>query len=392
MSKVIVHIDLNAFFARAEEIKDPSLENKPLAIGHLGRAGIVSTCSYAARKYGVHSAMPMSQAKKLCPDLIIKPGDYRFYSLLSHQFINFVKRYTKIIEVASCDECYADFTDTLKNVKDCKQLFLDLQQQLFKETKLKCSIGVGPTKFLAKMGSDYKKPMGLTIIRKRDIPSLLYPLPIEDMFLVGKRSAPRLRSVGINTIGDLAKAFDNKNQDVINILGKLTTELSKWLKGEGSDEVITEFDEAKSVSASLTLEEDTDSIDIIQRGFEEACHELIYRLNRENKYGTTIQIMVKDNEYKAHNKSLTIDTPTNKYETIFTNAMKLYMKNYQGMIIRAVGVALQNLADPKDTAIQMTLFDYQKHEEESTTKLLINELNRKLDKPMLKRASEAKKK
>ena len=178
-SKVIVHIDLNAFFARCEEIKNPDLEGKPVAIGHDGRGGVVSTCSYEARKYGVSSAMPMFKAKKLCRKLIIMPCDYRFYSLMSKTFFNFVKRYTPIIEMASVDELFADFTLPLKNEKDPVAFFRKLQDDLFKETGLKCSIGVSTTKFLAKMASDYQKPMGLTIIRKRDIPDIIFPLKIE---------------------------------------------------------------------------------------------------------------------------------------------------------------------------------------------------------------------
>ena len=118
MAKVIVHIDLNAFFVRCEELKDPTLINKPVAVGHEGRSGIVSTCSYAARSYGVSSGMPMFQAKKLCPDLIIKPVDFKFYHTLSSKFFDFVKTYTKFVESASVDECYADFTDVLKNVNE----------------------------------------------------------------------------------------------------------------------------------------------------------------------------------------------------------------------------------------------------------------------------------
>ena len=205
MSKVIVHIDLNAFFARCEEIKDPSLENKPVAIGHDGRGGIVSTCSYAARKYGVSSAMPMFKARQLCPNLIVIPGDYHYYSSMSKKFFNFVRRYTKLVEPASVDECFADFTDAVKGQKDVVSFFRKLQEDLFKETGLKCSIGVSTTRFLAKMASDYQKPMGLTIIHKRDIKNILFPLKVESMFGVGKRTAPRLKSVGIKTIGEMTR-------------------------------------------------------------------------------------------------------------------------------------------------------------------------------------------
>ena len=169
MAKVILHIDLNQFFVRCEELKDPTLINKPVAVGHDGRSGIVSTCSYKAREFGVRSGMPMFQAKKLCPELIVKPVDFRFYGVLSREFFKFVKSYTTLVENASIDECYADFTIPLKGIKDVEVYFKDFQKKLFSKTGLNCSIGIAPNRFLAKMGSDYKKPNGITIVRKKDI-------------------------------------------------------------------------------------------------------------------------------------------------------------------------------------------------------------------------------
>ncbi|NLB49235.1 MAG: DNA polymerase IV, partial [Erysipelotrichia bacterium] len=220
MSKIIVHIDLNAFFVRCEEIKDPTLEGKPVAVGRIGRSGIVSTCSYEARKFGVHSGMPMFKALALCKDLIVKQVDFNFYSVLSREFMMFVRTYTKKMEIASVDECYADFTEELKGVKDPIAYFRQFQKELYKKTKLYCSIGIAPTKFLAKMASDFKKPNGITILRKRDISKMLYDLPIEKMFGIGKKTSPRLKSVGVKTIGDLAKAIDSNNEDVKAILGR----------------------------------------------------------------------------------------------------------------------------------------------------------------------------
>lgn len=388
MSRVIVHIDLNAFFVRCEEIKDPSLEGKAVAVGHEGRCGIVSTCSYKAREYGVRSGMPMFKAKELCPHLIIKPDDFRYYGTLSRAFHEFVKSYTPKVEKASVDECYADFTDVIKGVKDVKGFFLKLQQDLYNKTKLKCSIGVAPTKFLAKMGSDYKKPMGLTIIRRRDIPAILYPLPIGDMFGIGKKSAPRLQSVGINTIGDLAERCNRDDPELMNIMGKFYYVIKDWINGYGSDEVDTEPWDPKSIGNSSTFSHDTDSFDEIKQMFENLSKEVSDRCVRENKIGNTIQIVVKEATFVSHNKSITFQNPTNDWKVIFDKAVDLYEKNFLGLNVRLVGVTLQNLINPKDMSIQMSLFDYEKHEEESATKLLINELNRKMKKPMLLRASE----
>ena len=392
MAKVIVHIDLNAFFVRCEEIRNPSLENKPVAIGHDGRGGIVSTCSYKAREYGIHSAMPMFQAKKLCPNLLILPSDFRYYWALSATFMNFVKRYTKLVEIASVDECYADFTETVKGVKDVPAFFRQLQLDLFKETKLKCSIGVASSKFLAKMGSDYQKPMGLTIIRKKDIAKILYPLPLEKMYGVGKKTAPRLKSIGVSTIGDLAYRCNQEDRDTKDILGKFFYVIKDWLNGNGSDEIIFEPEDPKSIGNSSTFMHDTSSIDEIRQMFENLSKEVSSRAIKEGKIGNTIQIVVKESDFKVHNKSITFETPTNDYKVILNLAMSLFSNNFNGLTVRLVGVTLQNLIDPHDMAIQMSLFDFEKHEEESATKLLINELNRKLNKPSLMRASEVKRK
>ena len=388
--KIIVHIDLNAFFARCEEIKNPALEGKPVAIGHEGRGGIVSTCSYAARKFGVSSAMPMFKAKKLCPQLIVLPVDYHFYSMMSKTFFSFVRRYTSLVEAASVDECFADFTDALKAEKDPVSFFRKLQEDLFKETGLKCSIGVSTTRFLAKMASDYQKPMGLTIIHKRDIPSIIFPLKIEAMFGVGKKTSPRLKSIGINTIGDLYNMMTSDNSDVRNILGKSFATLKEWLEGNGSDVVETEKWDPKSIGNSTTLPFDSDDPVVIKKYFLDLAKEVSMRSKREEKLGHTIQIVVKNVDFKSFNKSVSLDNPTNDYKIIFEKAWELYEKNFKGIMLRLVGITLQNLINPKEMAVQMSLFDYESHEKEDTTKIIINNINRSLKKPLLKRASEVK--
>lgn len=390
MAKVIVHIDLNAFFVRAEEIRDPSLENKPVAIGHLGRGGVVSTCSYEARKYGVSSAMPMNKAIKLCPQLIIVPPDYRFYITLSHQFKNYIRSITPIVESASIDELFADFTDIVKNKKNVIGYFKSIQLELFKRTGLKCSIGIGPTRFLAKMGSDYQKPMGITVIRRKDIKNILYPLPIKDMFGVGKKTAPRLEHIGVKTIGELANRLNNNDDLTLKILGKFSEELKLWVNGYGSDEIYLEFDNPKSIGNSTTLKSDTNQFEIIKQTFAMLVEEVSMRAKKELMVGNTIQIMVKDTNYQAHNKSMTIDKLTNENKDILSTCLKLYERNFLDLTVRAIGVTLQNLVSIKDSSIQMTFFDYERHEEENRTKLIINDLNRRYKGANLKRASELK--
>lgn len=388
MSKIIVHIDLNAFFATAEEIRNPALINKPVIIGNDGRKGIVSTASYPARKFGIHSGMPTFQAKRLCPDVIILPVDFRYYGLLSREFFAFVSKYSKKVEKASVDECYVDMTETLQGVTDVQTFLTEMQNKLLAKTGLKCSIGVGPTKFLAKMASDMKKPMGLTILRRRDIPRLLFPLPIRDFYGIGRKTAPVLEASGIKTIGDLARAINADDPNLQLILGKFFFVIKDWVNGYGNDEVDLEPWDPKSIGNSSTFMHDTNDFSEIKEMISTLAKEVSERAQAERKKGSTVQLVIKDTEFKTINRSITFSEPTNEFQVIFDKALTLLERHYKGQAIRLVGVTLQNLIDPRDLIIQMSLFDYRKHEEESETKLLINELNRKLTKPMLIRASE----
>lgn len=390
MSKVIVHIDLNAFFVRAEEIRDPSLEGKPVAIGKEGRAGIVSTCSYKAREYGVHSGMPMFQAKQLCPNIIILPSDFRFYRTLSHIFMAFVRNYTKVIEIASIDECYADFTEAIKGINDVEGYFRKLQTDLYNKTKLKCSIGVAPTKFLAKMGSDYQKPMGLTIIRKRDIKKILYPLSLDKLFGVGKKTLPKLQAIGLKTIGQLAEKMDEDNKDVMEIMGKFYFTMKEWLNGKGSDEVITEAWDPKSLGHSTTLPHDSDDFNEIKAIYERLCKDVAREVKKEKKMGFTVQINIKEANFVNHNKSVTLDRPIDSWELIYKYAINLYEKNFLSYNVRLIGVTLQNLVSKKDVIVQMNLFNLEE-EQVDETNVVIDKINKKFEKPILMRASDMKK-
>lgn len=386
-----MHIDLNAFFVTAEELRDPTLIGKPVIVGSVGRAGIVSTCSYEARKYGIRSGMPTFKATKLCKNVIIINSDHKYYSKLSKEFFSYIKTITDNIEPASIDEAFVDVTDVVKD-KNATEFFKNLQRELYNKTHLKCSIGVAPTKFLAKMASDMKKPMGLTILRRRDFKSKIYPLPIADMYGIGKKTSPRLEALGIKTIGELAFKLNEDDKDVANLLGKFAYVLKDWLNGKGDDEVVSLPWSPKSIGNSTTLIENTHDYQTIVETIKELSKEISERAKKEDKKGKTIQLVIKDNHFRTRNKSITINELTNDETTIANKAIFLYEKYFddQDVLVRLVGVTLQNLISPEDEIIQMSLFNYEKFEEESRTKLIINELNRKFGKDVLKRASEAK--
>ena len=389
MSKIILHIDLNAFFVRCEEIKDPSLEGKPVIIGHNGRGGIVSTCSYKAREYGVRSGMPTYQALLKCKDAIVIPGDYHYYQAKSNDFFTFIKRYTRLVELASIDECFADFTDVLKNEENPLVFLRNMQKELYKETKLMCSIGVAPTRFLAKMASDMKKPNGLVVIRKKDARKMLSPLPIEDFFGIGKKTSPKLRELGINTIGDLIKRIDEDDAQVKLAFGKFYYVIKDWINGKGGDEINTEPWDPKSVGHSTTLFSDAVSIEELEKQLRELSEEVSRDAKRENKKGKTVQLVLKDNEFKVINRSKRLGKLSNDFEDIFKTALELLKANYDGRPTRLIGVTLQQLQNPKETYEQLSIFDnYEQIKEENETRLLIGDLNRMMNKSIFKTAGD----
>lgn len=390
MSKIILHIDLNTFFVRCEEIKDPSLEGKPVIIGHKGRGGIVSTCSYEARKYGVCSGMPTFKALRLCKDAILIEHGFDFYHQKSKEFFKFIEQYSPIIEKASIDECFVDMTKQLKGIKDVEKYLKDMQMELFRQTSLKCSIGVAPTKFLAKMASDMKKPMGLTIIHRRDAKKMLSPLPIKDFFGIGKKTAPRLEAQGIKTIGDLINLIDTDESEAQRILGSFYYQIKDWVNGYGNDIVNTEPFDPKSIGCSTTFLQDTNDIDDIKDYLRTVSKEVSERAKEANKIGYGVQLVIKDNNFKTINRSKQLNKPTNDFAVIYNEACLLLEKNLQGRVSRLVGVTLQNLIDPIDATEQISIFDnFQESEKEAETRMIISEINKKMNKAILKTASQS---
>ena len=396
MAKVIVHIDLNQFFVRCEEIKNPTLIGKPVAVGGDGRKGIVSTCSYEARSYGIHSGMPTFQAKMLCKNLILLPGDYKFYELMSKEFISYIRRCTRKIEQMSIDECFCDFTDVFKNQNiNNPELYLKkLQDGLFKTTKLKCSIGVAPTKFLAKMGSDYKKPMGITIIRKKDIKDILFPLPVKDLFGIGKKTYPKIERAGYKTIGDLYYGIKNNDEALSNFFGSYKQDLIDELEGNSSDVVSTGPSDPKSMGMTRTLDFDSNDKFYIRNFLANLINNILDDFSGSGRLCKTIQITYKNANHEEGFQTTTVsksfDNYTDSREEIYREGIKLFEKTYKGEEIRLIGFTLKNLKDKHDVVVQMTFDNFERHESENKTQLLINELNRKAKKPIFFRLSDLK--
>lgn len=396
MKRIILHCDLDAFFCRAEEIKNPSLENEAFIVGGDGRRGIVSTCSYKAREYGIHSGMPTFQAKMLCPNIKIINSDFPFYQLLSREFFHYLKKYSSKIEPMSIDECFVDLTDYFyKNKKDIKSILIEIQQGVLKDLNLKCSIGVGTTKFIAKMASDIHKPLGITIIRNKDIEKILFPLPVKNFFGVGRKTVPRLNQIGIFTIGNLYYKAKNNDPELINTLGKFSESICDLLEGNSDDQIDLSDNDPKSIGMSRTLDYDTNEeniiIDILTKEVKSVCESL----KREEKLAKTITINYKDATSETHFKqtsfSKTFSSYTDNYEYILKETLHLFKEHFNFEIIRLIGFSLKNFKNKNEVNTQLNLFNYQIQEKENKTFVIINELNREMNKEAFKKLSDLKK-
>lgn len=382
MSRVYFHIDLNAFFASCEELLDPSLKGKPLVVGGKSRRSVISTANYEARKYGIHSAMPMQQAEKLCKDLVVVNGHYAFYSDMSHQFMQIIHSYTDLVEKASIDECYADMTDVICRYPKPLDVAFEIQRRVLEETGLRCSIGIGPNMFLAKMASDMKKPMGITVLRIRDVPEKMWPLPIKEMQGIGKRTVPLMEDLNIHTIKDLA-TYQDLNA-LKPVLGKNIENMIKRANGYDDRTLMTEYD-SKSMGISETLLEDVTDYDELRGLIRTLCRRLSKRLKEAHKAGYHVSMRICYYDFRNANKSKKLSAPIWTSDDLFVQAMILFDSSYEEEeAVRLIGVSVSDFASEEFLAKQVSLFDAP--EEESTTEIL-HDLNHQLGTQAFVRAS-----
>lgn len=382
MSRVYFHIDLNAFFASCEELLDPSLKGKPLVVGGKSRRSVISTANYEARKYGIHSAMPMQQAEKLCKDLVIVNGHYAFYSDMSHQFMQIIHSYTDLVEKASIDECYADMTDVICRYPKPLDVAFEIQRRVLEETGLRCSIGIGPNMFLAKMASDMKKPMGITVLRIRDVPEKMWPLPIKEMQGIGKRTVPLMEDLNIHTIKDLA-TYQDLNA-LKPVLGKNIESIIKRANGYDDRTLMTDYD-SKSMGISETLLEDVTDYDELRGLIRTLCRRLSKRLKEAHKAGYHVSMRICYYDFRNANKSKKLSAPIWTSDDLFVQAMILFDSSYEEEeAVRLIGVSVSDFASEEFLTKQVSLFDAP--EEESTSEIL-HDLNHQLGTQAFVRAS-----
>ncbi|WP_035350211.1 DNA polymerase IV [Fictibacillus gelatini] len=366
--RIILHVDMNCFYASVECAFDPSLQGKPLAIaGDVeDRRGIVVTCSYEAREFGIKPPMPLWEAKRLCRHLLVKKPDFQKYKAMSARMFQLLREYTDLVEPVSIDEGYMELTYVKAD-----PLFIayDIQRRLKDELGLPSSIGVAPNKFLAKMASDMKKPMGITILRKRDIPKILWPLEVGEMHGIGKKTEHKLNEYDIFTIGDLAKEDSYAMKQRFGVNG-----VKMWERANGIDERKVDPDSAndyQSIGHSTTLKEDTVSQTMLSAVFSRLAESVERRLRQKQVVSSAIQIVIRYANRHTITRSKKLENPIQEKEKIYENAWQLFKKHWNGEPIRLLGVTALDLVERDSAYIQLDLFHY--HEEkrrEDLTKAL----------------------
>lgn len=342
----IIHLDLDAFFCAVEELRDPTLRGKPFAVGgQPSERGVVASCSYPARRKGVHSAMPMSQAVNLCPDLIIVPSSHSIYSEVSEQVMALLAGVTPVLEQISIDEAFLDVSDLPEAGIEIAR---NIQNSIHLNAGLPCSLGVAANKLIAKIATDQGKarhkgmdyPNAILEVPPGEEAAFLAPLEVGALWGVGPKTAARLGALGIHTIGDLACAPELL---LTRIFGKAGADFHRHAQGI-DDRPVSGDHEIKSISQEVTFEKDIASAELLLGTLQDLSDQVGYRLRKHGLCAGVIRIKIHWPDFSTHTRQRSLPTATDQDGVIFTVVKELFIENWpRGAAVRLLGVAAGNL-------------------------------------------------
>lgn len=345
----IAHIDCDAFFASVEQLDNPELRGKPVAVGSLeNRRGVVATCSYEARKFGIHSAMPSYQAIQLCPHILfVKPRGQR-YREVSYQIGEIFKQFTDVIEFASIDEAYLDLTDRVDESPDrfmlnAEETLMVIKKHIKSEIGITVTAGLSVNKFLAKLASEIRKPDGFTEIKPDEIQSFLYNAPIGDFRGIGKKTEAFMLSMGINVGGDLLQYSKN---DLVGLFGDRKADwLYNIVRGIDDRSVDTSDEDRKSINVSETFQYDVMRDKDAYEELKLIVDEVWRRMEYNKMFGRTVTIKVKYNDFKMTTRSLSCGSHITNKDDIEKICLKLLKKDPLSKPIRLLGISISNFTN-----------------------------------------------
>ncbi len=348
-SRIIFHVDMDQFYAAVEQREHPELEGKPVVVGAdpkegKGR-GVVSTCNYEARRFGVRSGMPISRAWKLCPDAVYLQPTYGLYTQASSRIMTILRKHADKFEQWGLDEAFLDVSTRSRNYEDARRLAERIKREIYEKERLTCSIGIGPNKLVAKIASDFKKPDGLTVVEESKVEGFLAPLPVRKLLWVGKKTERRLNEIGIKTVGDLA-AFD------VSVLtekfGVMGTQYHLFALGVDKSEV-AERGVIKSVGREITFEEDTSDFGLVFETLDKLSREIHRELIESKLLFKTVTVKVRYENFETHTHAKTLPYFTNNVESLQKVGKEL-LQPYLSMKrkIRLIGLRTSNFASSKE--------------------------------------------
>ncbi|TPR54357.1 Y-family DNA polymerase [Metamycoplasma neophronis] len=380
-TKVIFHIDMDAFFVSCERKVNHELKNKPVVVAQNHKRAIISAMSYEVKKLGFRVGDPFFKIKEKLKDTVIVSPHYELYSLVSKSVFEYLqKKYTNKIEIYSIDECYLDVTDLLKKYDSPIHLAKLIQDDILKNLDLPCSIGISYTKFLAKMSTNKAKPFGVLETKKEDIEKHFYDLPVDKIFGVGRATAPALHNANIHTYRD----FVNCNNELFlrKLFNKNYFIFIQQLKGENENHDHVFKEEVKGIGNSLTFLKDLNSMNQLLNEFYKLSENVAKRAKDINQEGNVITISIRDTNRIWFSKQKKIDFYTNDVEKIYSCVINLFEEVWDENWVRGLGVRLSNLRSEFYANRQLDLFELNNNK--TKTEKLINEINFQLGKNVLK--------
>lgn len=349
MKRKILHVDMDAFFASVEQLDNPELRGKPVIVGGTSERGVVATCSYEARVYGVRSAMSSQIAKKLCPHGIFIRGNHARYSEISRQVFNIIEGMTNTIEKVSIDEAYIDVSDLYQSPM---YIAIAIKKAVHEQTGLTMSVGISYNKFLAKLASDWNKPNGIFEIREEDVAKLLDDLPVIKVHGLGKKSAERLNRIGIFTIRDLKKYSVESLEGIFG--EQWAKEVYNRIRGI-DHRPVGNFTDRKSFGKETTFKEDSDNRVYLLEVLKGYTDEVTAQLRRKNLLTKTVTIKVKYEDFEVITRSHSMESYTDDPTLIMETLQLIFEKIVLEKKVRLIGMSLSNVIE--GDAVQMSLFD-----------------------------------
>ncbi len=376
----ILHVDMDAFFASVEQLDDPSLRGKPVLVGGGQRRGVVAAASYEARRFGARSAMPMAQALRLCPQAIVVPPHRRRYEEISAQVFAIFRRFTPLVEGISVDEAFLDVSASRSLFGDGESIARRIRAAIREETGLTASAGVAPSKFVAKIASDLRKPDGLVVVKPEEVVSFLAPLPVDRMWGVGPKAAERLRAMGYATLDDLARADERVLERALGTWG-----VQVRLLAQGIDEREVEPErEAKSVGAEETFDEDLTDRASIERTLLAHCVRVARRLHEAGLFARRVTVKLKYADFTLKTRQARLPEPVDDATSLFEAARELLDRfPIAGRRVRLTGVSAGEIAEGLP---QPTLFPSPERERRRAIESVVGELRERFGKQGVTRA------